>query len=118
MRMKVDKWPKNGKTSATPKVPSPTFSAKPTVHDGQHIPEQGKRATPKGQYSDGGTKGAPKEDKGTMAAHSPGTGKSTMGENHPKGSRVPGDEHHSAGHREPRSHDEFHKLGVPKDGSY
>lgn len=39
-----------------------------------------------------------------------------MGKSHDKRSSVPGGEHHADHHREPRSHDEFHKLG--NDGKW
>jgi hypothetical protein len=79
--------------------------AKVTKAAGMHMPEEGARSRPGGQYSAGGKGGTPKADKGTNAAHSPGTGAS-----HERGN-VPRGEHYHSSHREPRSHEEFHRLG-------
>jgi hypothetical protein len=113
-RLSVDHSPKNGKTSANPKVTNPGKSVPPSAH----MPESGARSRPGGQFSAGGKAGTPKADAkgGTLAAHS-GASAPERG-NHPQGSHVPRGEHHGAGQRAPSSHAEFHSLGHPTNGKY
>lgn len=100
-RLKVDKFPKNGKTTPNPSLPNITAAKKPSIKEGpgENMPEMGARSRPGGQYSAGGKSGTPAADTaaGTNAAHSKGT--------------VPIGGHHQASHRAPTSHAEFGKLG-------
>ena len=101
MAGRTDNFPKNGKTSATPKLANITASKKfsPKEGPGDNMPEMRGTKPAKAQYTEGSSAGTPKADKGagTNAAHSRGT--------------VPTGEHHAAGHRAPVNHSEFHKLG-------
>jgi hypothetical protein len=112
--------------------------AKVTKRADHHIGEQGARSRPGGQFSasGNGAKGhkfsAPDADKSATFAHGnkhgvPKSQMATPADAHHKGNRahhgdgnakVPRGEHHAAGHREPRTHDEFDKLGSPGDGRY
>jgi hypothetical protein len=112
--MRVDHTAANGR-------PSPgKGNFKPAASASTHIPEQGKKATPKGQWTAnkegqgeslpkfGMSKGSGHLAKGGEMHEQPTKGHSVG--NHPKGS-VPTGEHHAAHHRAPTSHEEFHKLG-------
>lgn len=125
-RLKVDHFPKNGKTSSNPKVPNILASKKPNIKEGpgDNMPEM-RNMKLKGQY----TKGSSGEG---YKVPSFGIGKSSN-ETHAKGPSVPVEriennktanvkqhsdrgtvptgEHHASGHRAPTSHAEFHKLG-------
>ena len=116
-RLKVDHFPKSGKTSPNPHLPAITGHQKPSKAAGAHMPEEGARKVKAGQWNEGDSKGTPKADAKaqTNAAHS--GDKAHARGNHPHHGHVPRDEHHTMGHREPRSHDEFHQLGNPKAGS-
>lgn len=159
-RLKVDRFPKNGRPASgsegvnskntsgvsvfspnstkgkgfaptsyglggSGKLAISTPGAKVTKNASAHVPEQGKRSVPKGQWSSnkgGQGESLPKfgmsKGSGHLAKGGPMHEQPTKGHevgNRPKGS-VPTGEHYSAGHREPRTHDEFHRLGNPKGG--
>jgi hypothetical protein len=113
--LRVDKFPKNGKTSGNPKLPNITAAKKPNPKEGpgDNMPEMRGTKPAKAQYTantvgQGFKKpslGIGKGSNETMAK-----GPSIPAEAKESGS-VPTGQHHAAGHRAPTSHAEFHKLG-------
>jgi hypothetical protein len=125
--LRVDKFPKNGKTSANPKVPNITAAKKfsPKEGPGDNMPEMRGTKPAKAQYTQNtGGQGLRSPafglGKGSNETYAKGPGvpvekiennKTANVKQHSDRGTVPTGEHHAANHRAPTSHSEFHKLG-------
>lgn len=103
--LRVDKFPKNGKTSKNPSLLNITAKKAPRISEGagENMPEM--RNKPRAaQYTNGSQSGKPKSASGTMAAKS--------------GFKGPEKSPTALGHTHPQSHAAFHALGAPKGNKY
>lgn len=113
--LRIDKWPKNGKTSMNPKLPSITGKENPKGGAGKDMPQQFNK---KPALATANTMGqghvAPKFGIGASTKENYAKGPTVKTLDGIGGTKAVG----SSAMRHPASHAAFHALGAPKGGKY